>query len=34
MGESLANKVEPLVKSTPFRDEEGSAWDDMLLSRG
>lgn len=32
-GESLANKVEPLVKSRPFRDEEGSAWDKMLLSQ-
>ncbi|WP_419632437.1 ATP-binding protein, partial [Thiolapillus sp.] len=32
-GESLANKVEPLVKSRPFRDEEGSAWDEMLLSQ-
>jgi DNA phosphorothioation-dependent restriction protein DptH len=33
-GESLANKVEPLVKSRPFRDEEGSAWDEMLSSQG
>ncbi|WP_419642412.1 ATP-binding protein, partial [Thiolapillus sp.] len=32
-GESLANKVEPLVKSRPFRDEEGTAWDEMLLSQ-
>jgi len=32
-GESLANKVEPLVKSRPFRDEVGSAWDEMLLSQ-
>jgi len=31
-GESLANKIEPLVKSKPFRDEVGSAWDGMLSS--
>ncbi|WXG55019.1 MAG: hypothetical protein RNU03_10230 [Candidatus Sedimenticola sp. (ex Thyasira tokunagai)] len=33
MEKALQTKVEPLVKSRPFRDEEGSAWDDMLLSQ-
>lgn len=31
-GESLANKIEPLVKSRPFREEVSSAWDGMLSS--
>jgi DNA phosphorothioation-dependent restriction protein DptH len=32
-GESLANKLEPLIKSEPFRAiDEGSAWEEMLCS--
>ncbi|NEX21267.1 ATP-binding protein [Thiorhodococcus mannitoliphagus] len=29
-GESLASKLEPLIKSQPFREGEESAWEDML----
>lgn len=31
-GESLANKLEPLIKSQPFRQSNDSAWDSMLTS--
>ncbi len=31
-GESLANKLEPLIKSKPFRPGEESAWEGMLSS--
>lgn len=31
-GESLANKLEPLIQSQPFREGEESAWDSMLTS--
>lgn len=31
-GESLANKLEPLIKSEPFRPGEESAWEEMLSS--
>jgi DNA phosphorothioation-dependent restriction protein DptH len=31
-GESLANKLEPLIKSEPFRVGEESAWEGMLTS--
>jgi len=31
-GESLANKLEPLIKSEPFRPGEESAWEGMLSS--
>ena len=31
-GESVANKIEPLIKSNPFRDGADSAWDAMLTS--
>jgi DNA phosphorothioation-dependent restriction protein DptH len=32
-GESLANKLEPLIKSQPFRPGEESAWEGMLSSQ-
>ena len=31
-GESLANKLEPLIKSQSFREGIGSAWEEMLTS--
>lgn len=31
-GETLANKLEPFVRSQPFRDSDGSAWDGILSS--
>ncbi|WP_020160012.1 ATP-binding protein [Methylobacter marinus] len=31
-GESLANKLEPLIKSKPFREEADSAWNKMLTA--
>ncbi|RKT46609.1 type IV secretion system DNA-binding domain-containing protein [Thiocapsa rosea] len=31
-GESLANKLEPLIKSEPFREGADSAWAEMLAS--
>jgi DNA phosphorothioation-dependent restriction protein DptH len=33
-GETLANKLEPFVRSQPFRDSDGSAWDGILSSAG
>jgi len=31
-GETLANKLEPLIRSEPFRADEESAWEGMLTS--
>ena len=31
-GETLANKLEPFVRSQPFRESDASAWDGMLRS--
>ena len=31
-GESLANKLEPLIKAEPFSNKAAQAWDKMLLS--
>ncbi|MCG5531012.1 ATP-binding protein [Halorhodospira halochloris] len=31
-GETLANKIEPLIKADPFREGENAAWDEMLSS--
>ena len=33
-GETLANKLEPFVRSQPFRESDASAWDGMLSSAG
>ena len=33
-GESLANKLEPFIKSQPFREGTDSAWEQMLTSPG
>ncbi|WP_028487502.1 ATP-binding protein [Thiothrix lacustris] len=33
-GETLANKLEPFVRSQPFRDSDSSAWDGILGSAG
>lgn len=33
-GESLANKIEPLIQARPFRDGDASAWEAMLTSAG
>ena len=33
-GETLANKLEPFVRSQPFRDSDSSAWDGILSSAG
>ena len=32
-GETLANKLEPFIKSDPFRVQSDSAWDGMLTSK-
>jgi DNA phosphorothioation-dependent restriction protein DptH len=32
-GESLANKLEPFIKSSPFREQSNSAWGEMLASK-
>ena len=32
-GQSLANKIEPLIQARPFRGEAESAWEDMFSSR-
>lgn len=32
-GESLASKLEPFIKSQPFREESSSAWEEMLISK-
>jgi DNA phosphorothioation-dependent restriction protein DptH len=31
-GETLANKLEPLIQAKPFREGDASAWNDMLTS--
>lgn len=31
-GESLANKIEPLIKSKPFKESEESAWESLLAA--
>jgi DNA phosphorothioation-dependent restriction protein DptH len=33
-GESLANKIEPLIQARPFREGDASAWEAMLTSAG
>jgi len=32
-GDSLANKLEPFIKSSPFREQSNSAWGEMLASK-